>query len=54
MVFEGPMIMIAAIALAVFHPGACFSGAWKASKPIGPRNGKKLLDERNADEGFEL
>ena len=28
MVLEGPMIMIATIALILFHPGFCFSGKW--------------------------
>lgn len=34
MVFEGPMIMAAVIALTIFHPGPAFAGAWKAAKPI--------------------
>jgi hypothetical protein len=25
---EGPMIMVAVIALTVFHPGLCFRGMW--------------------------
>lgn len=28
MVLEGPMIIIACIALTVFHPGVCFRGRW--------------------------
>ncbi|KAG8418625.1 phospholipid-translocating ATPase rsb1 [Metarhizium acridum] len=32
MIFEGPMIMIAAIALTIFHPGFCFKGAWGTLK----------------------
>ncbi|KAH7012357.1 putative RTA1 domain protein [Macrophomina phaseolina] len=28
MVLEGPMIIIACIALTVFHPGVCFRGMW--------------------------
>ena len=28
MVLEGPMIMIAAIALILFHPGFCLGGKW--------------------------
>jgi hypothetical protein len=27
-VLEGPMIMVAVIALTVFHPGLCFGGMW--------------------------
>ena len=34
MIFEGPMIIAAVVALTVFHPGICFggTGAWKATK----------------------
>jgi hypothetical protein len=31
MILEGPMIIIAALALSIFHPGYCFSGNWKAA-----------------------
>jgi hypothetical protein len=31
LIFEGPLIMIAGLALVIFHPGVCFSGAWKAA-----------------------
>ncbi|KAK8923361.1 Sphingoid long-chain base transporter RSB1 [Metarhizium anisopliae] len=32
MIFEGPMIMLAAIAMTIFHPGFCFKGAWGTLK----------------------
>lgn len=28
MIFEGPMIIIATVALTVFHPGIAFAGRW--------------------------
>jgi hypothetical protein len=31
LVLEGPMIIIATVALAVFHPGYCFAGNWEAA-----------------------
>ncbi|KID59619.1 RTA-like protein, partial [Metarhizium hybridum] len=32
MIFEGPMITLAAIAITIFHPGFCFKGAWGSLK----------------------
>jgi len=32
LVLEGPMIMIAMLALTAFHPGIVFKGDWKASQ----------------------
>ncbi|KAF5120974.1 Sphingoid long-chain base transporter RSB1 [Metarhizium anisopliae] len=32
MVFEGPMIMLAVIAMTIFHPGFCFKGEWGSLK----------------------
>jgi hypothetical protein len=29
MVLEGAMIVLASLALTVFHPGRCFDGGWK-------------------------
>jgi hypothetical protein len=31
LIFEGPMVMVAGLALVIFHPGVCLSGAWKAA-----------------------
>ena len=31
LIFDGPMVMIAGLALVIFHPGVCLSGAWKAA-----------------------
>jgi len=31
LILEGPMIMLAGLVLAIFHPGICLSGAWKAA-----------------------
>jgi hypothetical protein len=31
MVLEGPLIIIAVAAMAVFHPGPAFSGKWAAA-----------------------
>jgi len=31
MIFEGPMIMAAALALVIVHPGICLAGVWKAA-----------------------
>ncbi|KAK8912577.1 Sphingoid long-chain base transporter RSB1 [Metarhizium anisopliae] len=32
MIFEGPMITLAAIAITILHPGFCFKGAWGSLK----------------------
>lgn len=32
LILEGPMIMIAMLALSIFHPGHVFHGDWKASQ----------------------
>jgi hypothetical protein len=31
MVLEGPMVIIAVLAMTVFHPGMCFNGHWAAA-----------------------
>jgi hypothetical protein len=31
LIFEGPMVMVAGLALVIFHPGVCLSGTWKAA-----------------------
>jgi hypothetical protein len=41
MVFEGPMIMVAVIAMTIFHPGFCFAGTWTEAKPVSRRREKK-------------
>jgi hypothetical protein len=46
MVFEGPMIMVAVIALTIFHPGFSFAGAWKAAKPISSSRRSRRCGEK--------
>ncbi len=45
MVLEGPMIMIAMIALTLFHPGFCLRGKWasisRSREPV-----TEVYDER--------
>ncbi len=31
MVLEGPMVIIAVLAMTLFHPGMCFNGHWAAA-----------------------
>ncbi|KAH7039905.1 putative RTA1 domain protein [Microdochium trichocladiopsis] len=41
MIFEGPMIMLATLALTVFHPGICFAGRWAEAKPMTRKQTKQ-------------
>ncbi len=67
MIFEGPMIIIAVVALTMFHPGRVFGGLWKASgqgnkgAPRYSKSGAYVLDgddeeltQRERKNGFQV
>lgn len=62
MILEGPMIIIACVALTVFHPGVCFRGRWQEAnwgfgkgKEAGAVGKKGFASSSESDvAGFEM
>jgi len=46
LVLEGPMIMVAMLALTLYHPGVVFKGGWQASQ-FRWRRDKSATAEKN-------